>query len=83
MQMWILLGVLVIAEVFVLSRIPPALLQGTVPLNPLGWFGYSELMQVNATRDETPAAYWVILFLVAALALVVGTFIYVLVASIG
>jgi len=81
--MWLLVGILILGELAVLSRIPAALLRGSVPLNPLGWFGYQEFLEVSVERRSAPAAYWVILGLVAALALVVGTFIYVLVASIG
>ncbi|HTZ36455.1 MAG TPA: hypothetical protein VMB84_10555 [Stellaceae bacterium] len=83
MAMWLLVGILILGELAVLSRIPAALLRGSVPLNPLGWFGYQEFLEVSVERRSAPAAYWVILGLVAALALVVGTFIYVLVASIG
>jgi Na+/melibiose symporter-like transporter len=78
MQMWILLGVLIVAELFVFAKIPAALLRGAVPLNPLGWFGYSELMEVSVERDTAPAAYWVIVLLLTVLAAVFGVFIYVI-----
>ena len=77
MQIWVLLGVLVVAELFVLARIPTALLRGEVPLNPLGWFGYSELMEVSVDRSSAPAAYWLIVMLMAALAVMFGCVIYV------
>ena len=35
MQAWILLGILVLAELFVFLKLPAALLTGSVPLNPL------------------------------------------------
>jgi hypothetical protein len=77
MQVWVLLGVLVVAELVVLARLPSALLRGAVPLNPLGWFGYGELMQESIARDEAPAAYWLIVALMATAAVLFGCFIYV------
>jgi len=79
MQMWVLLGVLIFAELFVFSKIPLALLRGSVPLNPLGWFGYSELMEVSVERRSSPAAYWLIVVLMTTLAAVFGVFIYAVV----
>ena len=63
--MWLLVGILILGELAVLSRIPAALLRGSVPLNPLGWFGYSELAEVSVERRVYPVAYWLIV--VAAL----------------
>ena len=83
MQFWIVLGLLVLAEVFLFSRIPFALVRGSVPLNPLGWFGYQEFLEVSVERRDEPTAYWVILGLVTVLALLFGAFIYVVAVSIG
>jgi hypothetical protein len=74
--MWILLGMLVLAELFVFAKIPGALLRGAVPLNPLGWFGYSEYLQVSVDRESAPLAYWLIVSLLAGMALIFGLFIY-------
>jgi hypothetical protein len=82
-QAWILLTILILGEVFVFAKIPAALLRGAVPLNPLGWFGYSELMEVSVDRDTAPGIYWVIVLLMTFLALVFGLFIYVVARSIG
>ena len=76
MQWWILLGILIIAELVVFSRIPLALLRGAVPLNPLGWFGYAELAEVSVDRRSAPAAYWMIVMVLAAMAAILGAFIY-------
>jgi hypothetical protein len=35
MQLWFLVGVLVLAELFVFARLPLALVRGSVPLNPI------------------------------------------------
>jgi hypothetical protein len=77
MQVWILLGILILAELFVLPRIPAALMSGAVPLNPLGWFGYSELAEVSVERRVYPIAYWLIVSLLVLLAVFIGFFIYV------
>jgi len=77
MQAWILLGILILAEIFVLPRIPAALMSGTVPLNPFGWFGYSELAEVSVERRVYPVAYWLIVSLLVLLAVFIGFFIYV------
>jgi hypothetical protein len=79
MQTWILLAVLVLAELFVLPKIPAALIDRAVPLNPLGWFGYGELAEVTVDRRNDPVAYWLIVFLLVALAALVGLFIYAVV----
>jgi hypothetical protein len=76
MQVWILLAILIFAEVFVFARIPAALISGAVPLNPLGWFGYSELMEVSVDRQTSPAAYWLVVFVMTLLAVILGFFIY-------
>ena len=83
MQFWILLGLLVLAEVFVFSRIPFALFSGSVPLNPLGWFGYSEFLEVSVDRESTPGAYWAIVSVLTLAALIFGLFIFMLVRSAG
>ena len=78
MQAWmILLGILIVAELLVLPRIPAALMSGAVPLNPLGWFGYSELAEVSVERRDYPVAYWLIVSLLVLLAVLFGLFIYV------
>ena len=77
MQTWILLGILILAELFVFPRIPAALLSGTIPLNPLGWFGYSELQEVTVDRSVYPVAYWLNVTLLAVLAMFLGFFIFV------
>ena len=79
MQAWILLGILVLAELFVFLKLPAALLTGAVPLNPLGWFGYSELQEVVVDRRTYPAAYWVIVLSLTALGAIFGLFIYAVV----
>ena len=79
MQSWILLGILVIAELVVFPRIPAALIDGAVPLNPLGWFGYGELQQVIVDRRTFPAAYWLIVLTLVAFAAILGLFIYAVV----
>jgi hypothetical protein len=78
MQMWILLGVLIFAEILVFSRIPVALMRGSVPLNPLGWFGYGELLEVSIDRKAYPVGYWMIVAVLAVAALLFGFFIYML-----
>jgi hypothetical protein len=75
-QYWILLAILVFAEMFVFATLPPALLRGSVPLNPLGWFGYSELLAVNVDRRVYPVAYWMIVLVLALAVLLLGVFIY-------
>jgi hypothetical protein len=75
-QYWILLAILVFAELFVFSRIPAALLRGSVPLNPLGWFGYTELGEVSIDRESAPAAYWMIVSVLGAAVLIFGLVIY-------
>jgi hypothetical protein len=82
-QFWIVLGLLVLAEVFLFSRIPFALVRGSVPLNPLGWFGYSEYLAVRVDRESAPAAYWAILSVLTLAALISGLFIFMLVRSAG
>jgi len=78
MQFWFLLGVLVIAELFVFARLPLALARGQVPLNPLGWFGYAELGEVQVGRDSAPLAYWMIVLILTLMAVMFGCFIYLL-----
>jgi hypothetical protein len=82
-QFWILLGLLVLAEVLVFSRIPFALFSGSVPLNPLGWFGYPEFTEVSVDRESTPGAYWAIVSVLTLAALIFGLFIFMLVRSAG
>jgi len=76
---WVLLAVLIIAELLVAPRIPAALISGTVPLNPLGWFGYGELQQVSVDRRTYPTAYWLIVLTLTAAAAIFGLFIYAVV----
>jgi hypothetical protein len=75
-QYWILLAILVIAEMFVFAKLPAALLRGSVPLNPLGWFGYGELLAVDVNRRVYPATYWLIVCVLALAALLLGVFIW-------
>jgi hypothetical protein len=77
MQSWILLAILVLAELIVVPRIPAALLGGAVPLNPLGWFGYTELQEVSIDRRAYPLAYWLIVLTLTAFAAILAVFIYV------
>ncbi|HML09719.1 MAG TPA: hypothetical protein VK432_02590 [Stellaceae bacterium] len=79
MQTWILLAILIIAELIVFPRIPAALIGGSVPLNPLGWFGYGELSEVWIERRTYPAAYWLIVLTLTAFAAIIGLFIYAVV----
>lgn len=76
MQSWILLVILIVAELVVVPRIPAALIDGAVPLNPLGWFGYNELQGVSVDRRTYPAAYWLIVSTLTAFAGILGLFIY-------
>jgi hypothetical protein len=74
--MWILLGILILAELVVVPKVPAALLRGSVPLNPLGWFGYVELAEVRIDRRVYPVAYWLIIATLTALAVLLALFIY-------
>ena len=76
MQGWILLAILIVAELIVFPRIPAALIGGAVPLNPLGWFGYGELQAVSVDRRTYPVAYWLIVLTLSAFAIILGIFIY-------
>jgi hypothetical protein len=78
-QSWILLAILIIAEIVVIPRIPAALIGGAVPLNPLGWFGYGELQQVLVDRRTYPVAYWLIVLTLTAFAAILAVFIYAVV----
>jgi hypothetical protein len=78
MQLWILLGILILAEIFVFARLPLALFRGAVPLNPLGWFGYGELAEVYVDRENSPTAYWLIVLILVLMAVILGCFIYLL-----
>ena len=77
MQGWVLLAILIIGELLVFPRVSAALVSGEVPLNPLGWFGYSELAEVSINRRSYPVAYWVIVVALTLLAVLLGLFIYV------
>ena len=79
MQAWILLAILILGELYVFPRIPMALIRGEVALNPLGWFGYSELAEVSIDRRGYPFAYWLIVALLTALVALFALFIYVVV----
>jgi hypothetical protein len=81
MQLWFLVGVLVLAELFVFARLPLALVRGSVPLNPLGWFGYGELAEVYVDRQNSPTAYWLIVMILTLMAVMFGCFIYLLAIS--
>lgn len=76
MKLWFIVGLLGLIELFVLARIRVALLDGAVPLNPAGWLGYSEYLDVTVERRNSPTTYWFILLLTVALALLFGLFIY-------
>lgn len=76
MQSWVLLAILVLAELIVFPRIPAALIGGAVPLHPLGWFGYGELQTVSIDRRTFPAAYWLIVLTLTGFAVILGLFIY-------
>jgi hypothetical protein len=76
MKTWILVGMFGFAELFFLLLIPKALFSGVVPINPLSWFGYSELGEAMVERDQFPAAYWFVVLLMTALALLLGAVIY-------
>jgi len=75
-MIWVLVGILVLVELAVLGRLRVALFDGVVPLNPVGWFGYGEFLDVAVERRNFPAAYWFVLVLVTLLAVVFGYFIY-------
>ena len=83
MKVWIVVAVLVLAELAVFARIPAALWSGAVPLNPLGWFGYREMMEASVERRSAPGVYWLIVLLMTALAAIFGYFIFVVATSIG
>ncbi|HXP06341.1 MAG TPA: hypothetical protein VN808_19670, partial [Stellaceae bacterium] len=72
MTMWFIVGLMGLIEIFVLARIRVALLDGIVPLNPVGWLGYAEYLDVTVERRRSPGTYWFIVLLVIALALVLG-----------
>jgi hypothetical protein len=82
-KIWVVVTILVLAELVVFARIPAALWSGAVPLNPLGWFGYSEMMEASVERRSAPGIYWLILLLMTMLAMIFGYFIYVVATSIG
>lgn len=76
MQLWIVVGLLGLVELLVLARIRIALFDGAVPLNPAGWLGYPEYLDVTVERRNSPATYWFILMLTIALSMALGLFIY-------
>jgi hypothetical protein len=82
-KIWVLVGILILFELLVVVRIPIALFQGAVPLNPAGWLGYNEFLDVTVERKQSPATYWFVLLLVTALAVVFGAFIYLVAVSGG
>jgi hypothetical protein len=57
------------------------LFEGAVSLNPVGWLGYAEYLDVTVERRRSPATYWFIVLLAIALALVFGFFIYLVAIS--
>lgn len=75
-MIWVLVAILVLVELAVLGRIRVALFEGAVPLNPAGWIGYSEFLDLTVERRTFPAAYWGVLLLATLLAVVFGYFIY-------
>lgn len=79
MEAWVLLAILILGELYVFPRIPAALVSGEVALNPLGWFGYSELAEVSIDRRGYPLAYWLIVLSLTALVVLFALFIYVVV----
>jgi uncharacterized membrane protein len=80
MQFWFLFGVLVLGELFFVGRIPAALMSGSIPLHPLGWFGYPEYSEVRVNRTLDPAAYWLIVSVLGAAVVVIGVLIWMLAA---
>jgi len=76
MKMWLVVGLLSLIEVFIVARIPLALFDGAVPLNPAGWLGYAEYLDVTVERRRSPGTYWFILSLATALAILFGVFVY-------
>src|SRR5258708_27916941 len=66
-KMWFILGVLGLIELLVLARIRVALLDGIAPLNPAGWLGYAEYLDVPVERRTSPSPYWFIPWTVFAL----------------
>jgi hypothetical protein len=80
MEFWFLFGVLVLGGLFFVTRIPMALMSGSVPLHPLGWFGYPEYSEVNVNRTINPAAYWMIVSILGAAVVVFAILIWMLAA---
>ncbi len=78
MKMWFIVGMLALIELFIVARIPLALFDGAVPLNPAGWLGYAEYLDVTVERRSSPGTYWFILSLATALAMLFGVFIYLI-----
>ncbi|HUI34802.1 MAG TPA: hypothetical protein VLX67_04645 [Stellaceae bacterium] len=78
MEMWFIVGLLALIELFIVVRIPLALFDGAVPLNPAGWFGYAEYLDVTVERRNSPRTYWFIVSLATALAMLFGVFIYLI-----
>ena len=52
--MWLVVGLLGLAELLVFARIRVALFDGAVPLNPVGWLGYPEYLDVAVERRNSP-----------------------------
>jgi hypothetical protein len=75
-QFWVLLSIVVLAELIVLPKLSAALISGEVPLNPLGWIGYQELAEVSVDRRRAPQAYWLIVLTLTAFALFLAVLIY-------
>lgn len=80
MAMWLLVGVLVLVELYILGLIRRALARGMVSVNPVSWFGYSEFADVMVERQALPLAYWFVLTMMGAFALVLVLIAYMLVA---
>ena len=83
MAMWFLVGVLILVELYILGLIREALSLGTVPANPVSWFGYSEFSDIAIDRAALPAVYWSVLLMMGAFAAVLGYLTYLLAVSGG
>ena len=83
MKIYLLVGVLILVEFAVLQHIRAALARGAVSINPVGWIGYGEFADLTVDRASFPGAYWFVVLLVSALALVFGVFIYLVATAVG
>ena len=83
MKIYLLVGVLILVEFAVLQHIRAALERGSISINPVGWIGYSEFSELTVERARFPTAYWFVVLLVLALALVFAVFIYLIATAVG